>query len=492
MSVKSDPSWHQQREAEILRHVESLLSDKRFVVDTGDGRRPLTQFKRSVNRSDRSVEIKRRMIELGVADSTLQKQLPVGWTLDVRATTTRWWIFEKTLADVKLIVVSPTDSLIKGEPVTPMTEAELRQVLGRVPPPLGSGTKSRVPQTLLIVSTSGFTNDATKLADRLSERTVILIEPLEGGGWSVHGVPEVKGVLDALDPETEAAKRHRIREAVDSAQRELATSGIAAEKLAAQLVLPLDKVERELKQLAADRPGLAAKRFDGRLVIYRESTPPASGGAMPIVDRIKSLFSGSTSPERKIAFLAEKRTAISQQRDIVSDEVAALEQHEADLREQFQKNTSAIVRRRITQQVVQLRRDIERKQQMLQVLNQQLNVVAAHQHSLELIQQGQSIKLPDGDEMAADAAKAEEVLAELEAEHQLADELSGGVTLSGMSEAEQAVYEELMGETAPAKTGSIEPAKMPPVKSKSPAPAEVDSESTPQQQSSRRAPAEPG
>jgi hypothetical protein len=117
---------------------------------------------------------------------------------------------------------------------------------------------------------------------------------------------------------------------------------------------------------------------------------------------------------------------------------------------------------------VQLRKDIERRQQLLSVLNQQINVVSTHLHNLELQRQGKSASLPDSDEMAADAAAAEDVLAELQAGSELAESV-GTSAHGGMSDEEQAVYEELMNESKPAEPKksplSTEPGSVSPVPS---------------------------
>lgn len=170
---------------------------------------------------------------------------------------------------------------------------------------------------------------------------------------------------------------------------------------------------------------------------------------MPVFDKLKAIFTGGDPVDKKVAHLSERRAAISQQRDAVQDELLALEGHEGDLKEQFKTNESSIIRRRLTTQMVQLRKDIERKAQMLQMLNQQIDVAGGYLHNLELIKQGNSIKLPAGEDMAEYAAQAEEVLAELEAEAQVANEMTGSVTVSGMSEEEQAMYDELMAEIKP-------------------------------------------
>jgi hypothetical protein len=102
---------------------------------------------------------------------------------------------------------------------------------------------------------------------------------------------------------------------------------------------------------------------------------------------------------------------------------------------------------------LQLRKDIERRQQLLSVLNQQVNVVSTHLHNLELLQQGKTAHLPDTDEMATDAAAAEDMIAELQANSELADSVGGSIQ-GGMSAEEQALYDELEADAHPDKAKS--------------------------------------
>jgi hypothetical protein len=150
---------------------------------------------------------------------------------------------------------------------------------------------------------------------------------------------------------------------------------------------------------------------------------------------------------------------LGQQRDRSYEEIATLETKDAELREQFKNAGPELMKRRITSQLLQLRKDIERRQQLLNVLNQQVNVVSTHLHNLELVQQGQSAKLPDSEEMASDAAAAEEMLATLQESSEMAESV-GGVATGGMSAEEQALYDELLRETGAATTETV---KEPPV-----------------------------
>jgi hypothetical protein len=406
-----------------------------------------------VERSDHGVDLKRMMAEMNRPDRELQSQMPVGETLDVTLAQRRLMILKSIVGRLKVVCVSPTRSLIAGGDPQPLKTAEVQKVLGEIPPATGG-----VPSTVVLMCTSGFTIEAHELAVRRADRTVVMVEPNKAGGWAVFGPVETKALVDLFDPEADDSKRSRVREEIETGKAELTGSGIASDRIATRTQLPLQLVEAELKAYAKANPGLLAKRLDGRVVLFREgSVPTASsalasasgggGGDMPLIDRIKTLFARKGENEKKIAFLSERRTALNQQRDRSYEDMNNLEQQEASLRRSFKEATGDITKRRVTSQLLQLRKEIERRQQMLAVLNQQINVVSTHLHNLELVQQGQGAKLPDSEEVAADAAKAEEMLAQLEADNELAASVGGITSGAGMSAEEQALFEELERES---------------------------------------------
>ena len=475
MKNSPDPSVHRRREQEIIQHVERLLADDRLRIDTIRGARAVTTMQRDVSRTDKAVDLKRLMSELNRPDRELQNSMPVGESLEVTLSQTRWWLFSQVVGRLRVVCVSPTKALLTGEAAPPpMTPADVQKLLGGMPPSLGGA-----PTTVVIASTSGFTTEARELADRRAERTVILAEPNDVGGWRVSGPPETRALVDLFDPEADADKRRRVREHIQAATTDLLGGGVSADRLAAKAQLPQQLVESELKAYAAEHAGLAAKRLDGRLVLFREgsSAPVAAAGAaasaasggsdMPLFDRVKALFGRKGDDEKKISFLSERRAALCQQRDRSYEDMGVLEQQEADLRKQFKEATGSIPKRRITSQLLQLRKDIERRQQLLGVVNQQINVVSTHLHSLELVQQGKGAQLPSAEELTEDAVKAEEMLAELEASNELAGS-SGPLTGGGMTTEEQALFEELERESAEAAAPTPEPTESTAAAGKSP------------------------
>jgi hypothetical protein len=439
MKNSPDPTVHHAREKQIMAHVEALLGDSRLMVDTLAGRRAVPGLMPQASKTDRATDLKRLMTEMNRPDRELQSRMPVGQELEVTLRAKKWFFFTTTVGRLRVVCVSPNRALIANETPKPLDLAETRKLLAAYPPTPG------VPTTVVLVSTCGFEINAHEAATRTADRTVILVEPNDVGGWNPHGPVETKALVDLFDPEADEEKRRRLTEIIETHQVDLLQGGVSAERLAAKSQLPLQFIENELKSYAKQNAGLAAKRLDGKVVLFREGSLPAdaSGGPdMPLMDRIKSLFSRKGETDKKIAFLSERNAALNQQRERIDEEIKTLIQKEDELQQQFKDTTSAISRRRITSQLVQLRKDIDRRNQLMQVVNQQINVVGTHLHNLTLTKQGTGAKLPDSEEIATDAAAAEEMLAQLQADNELADQV-GSVATAGMSAEEQALYEEL-------------------------------------------------
>lgn len=465
MKNSPDPSVHRMLQQQMMQHVQHLLDDDRLRVDTVQGRRPVTSLLREINRTDRAVELKRTMSEMDLPDRDLEARMPVGEMLDVLLGRRKWLVLRQPVGRLKVICISPTRALLSGEAPAPMTTADVQKVLAEVPPPLRGA-----PVTLVLMSTSGFAIATHEMAERRSDRTLILVEPNDAGGWSVYGPAETRALADLFDPEAEDKKRQRIVEYIQSHRGDLLSSGLATDAIAAKTQLPLQLIENQLREYARSNPGLTAKRLDGRVVLFPEGTmPPAaataaaagsSGGGgsdMPFIERLKSLFSRKGDTEKKIALLSERRATMGLQRDRAYEEMSALEQKESELRQQFKDARAPLTRRRITSQLLQLRKDLERRQQLLSVLNQQMNIVSTHLHNLELVQQGHGSQLPDSQELTSDAEAAEAVLAELQANTELASSVSQSSPTGGLSDEEQALFEELEREASSGTAAAPQP-----------------------------------
>ena len=403
---------------------------------------------------------------LNKPDFKLQDSLPLGRGFDVRLSRQVLLAFNQTVGQLRVASLPPLRALASGDTPEPMTAQGVREAVSKLPPVGGrrngiaNGNANAGPMTLILFAGGGFTQDARDTARAFVDGPpTVLIEPNTAGGFDVTGPAGAGPLMELLDPEGEADRRRRARLALDARRADLITGAVSLERVARETHLPVRLVEAEARLWAREHPeGVRVKTIDGAPMLFRDASlaaAPANGGkgpAMPrsasMTDRLRKLFGASTADERKISYLAERRAALTRQRDLAYEELGTLEEKEAELRESFKADESVLARRRITSQLVQLQKDIERRRQTTGVLNQQINVVGTHLHNLEIARQGSTAALPSSEEIAEDAAKAEEVLADLQASSELADELAGNLGSLGLSTEEAALYEQLSAEAA--------------------------------------------
>ena len=87
-----DPSVHRQRERRLIEHVQTVLNDDRLRIDTIRGLRPVRTAIRTIQRSDRALDLRRRMAEMGTPDRKLESQMPVGETIELTLQRRAWFI----------------------------------------------------------------------------------------------------------------------------------------------------------------------------------------------------------------------------------------------------------------------------------------------------------------------------------------------------------------------------------------------------------------
>ncbi len=426
-------------EQRMMDHVRRLLDDSRLRIDTLSGRRVVQSLEKEVEVADQSLELKRLMSQLNCADRTIESAMPVQPSLRVILKRRKWFVFTQPTGQLEVHCLSPVQALLSGQPPAALTGSEVQKWLTS-----HNATRARVPLTLVLMCPSGFTREAHDLAERRADRTLILVEPNAAGGWNVVGPSETKSLVDLFDPESVEQKQSRLTELIARRQAELLSGGLAGDKLAAATGLPIGFVESFLKNYAAQSGDLLSRRLEGRVVLFSTSAapPPRQGVAMPLLQRIRAIFSGQGEEEKKIAFLSERRAMLAQQRERSVEQMDQLEKRETELRRSFSDSPAESARRRIASQLLQTRKELARRQQLLSVTAQQEEIIAAHLHNLQLVRQGRKAALPAGDQLAADAQMAEETLADLQA---LSEMGSQNLTVheGGLSQEEQELYEQL-------------------------------------------------
>ena len=454
MKTSVDPTFHRDREKQFIEHVRNLLDDDRLRPDTTRGRRPITTLMPSITEGEvgvvRGEKVKRLMLELGVTDRSLQSRMPVGERIEVTLRQRNFWMFKKTVGELVTACISPTRELLKGETPKPLSAAEVNAFLSQVKRSSGGPD---VPATVVLMSTSGFAPEARDLASHAGSRTLVVVEPNDAGGWNVSGPSDAPDLTELFDPEQEESKRHRVHEYLEENKFDLMSGGIVSEKIAARTQLPLQVVEAELKSYARENPGLAARRIDGKLMLFREgsafSTDPG-GSNMPFWETVKGIFKRNESTDRKIGRLAAERAGLTAQRERSYDEIAAVEKKESELTKSF-KEATALAQRRIATEISQLRKDIERRQQILGAIDKKINVINTGIHTLELQNQVSPEKLKTLENIAASSEDVEVGMAALQ---QLDEEANSveGIGATEVPDDVQAILDELKGKTeAPAE-----------------------------------------
>lgn len=454
-----DPSVHRKREELLMEHVQRLLEEKKLRLETRSGRKSISILRSEVTRDDREVDLKRLMSEMDIYDRELQNRMPVGQHLTATLWSDFLIFFKRMVGRLHVVCLSPREALLEGKTAPELGGKEVREALARTVPP-----GSNVADTVILLSSSGFDESARALTKGDGPQSLILVEPNEAGGWKITGPARLLDLCEQLDPEKVAEKRKRVRSEIELKTAELLMGGLPARSIAEKTQLPLQLVEDELELYGSQTPGLVARRLDGNVVLFREgaaSLPGPGGADMPFIQRLKSMFGMKDDDAKKIALLSERRAAINVQKDKAIEEMQALEKRESEMKDQFKETSSAATKKRIASQMVQLRKEMEHKQQLLGIMNQQETVINAQLRNLEVLKQGQGAQLPSSEALADDAAKAEEMLADLQA----SAEMAGSMTATGMglSDEEQAMLEELEAETSgkdkEPKDKSAEPAK---------------------------------
>jgi division protein CdvB (Snf7/Vps24/ESCRT-III family) len=207
-------------------------------------------------------------------------------------------------------------------------------------------------------------------------------------------------------------------------------------------------VELELKSYAKERPGLTARKIDGRVMLYREGSAVSAdlgGSTMPFWERIRGIFKREESTERKIARLSAERASLSAQRERCYDEIASVEKREGELTKSF-KDATALAQRRIATEISQLRKDIERRQQILATIDKKANVINTGIHTLELKQQVDPEKLKTLENISVDTEDVETGMAALQQLDEEANEVAG-IGTTDVPDDVQSILDELRGTT---------------------------------------------
>jgi len=404
--------------------------------------RPIRGAQFDVSEEYEAGPVRAALVDSGRFDRDLEREFPGSRMILCRGYEKRFLFFRREVSRTLACVIAPPAPLLddRGTP-PPVGLAELREFVRR------RVGVSRSPVVVAICSPSGFRNDVWEAEwDQPNVRVVLAAPRGESGGWRVRGLWKNADdrLVQMFDPEGVADKLERVKADLESRSGDLLTGGLSASEMAQRLDLPMGVLARALTAATRADPELHVRPAGDDLVVFRGAPARSSweSGAMSVTDWLRSLFSSKGEEARKINLLSERRALLSQKRDRLYDDIAKLEQKEADLVRQGREAGSAVMRRRLAAQIAQLRRDLSRANTTAAMLNQQVNVISTHIHNLTLIQQGEMAKLPNAEDLTEDAVRAEELLETLRADADLVGNLETDVAESMMTQEEQDILKE--------------------------------------------------
>jgi len=420
-----DAGRARQIEAEFLAGVEANLRQTR---GSGLATRP-----RVVRQDD--VSVRRE-----------QRQPPSGGRLIVHSFERRWWVLRRRSGVTVASVLVPPDAL---------TEAADREM-----PPVDLGdlvdhvhdliVDPEVPHVISVCSPSGFTDDVYRAGLEIPNVTLVLVSPEAEGGWRVESSGgEIDESMRALfDPGNTSREADWIRKEIMGRLQVAHPAAVSAASMAAQRRLPVEFVTGIFEDAARSNPRLRLER-SGSDVRLHGGAPAAHRAAdtIGILARIRALFEEDAANAVRLADLTEQRTALTQQRDRVFEDMGRLEQRETALLAEGRAATADSARRRLAGELAQVRREHGLQTTLAGVIGSQVDILSTHIHHLTLLQQGRQVPLPDADELTRHAVDAEQMLEGLWAEAEQATELAVGSDMPATDE-EAAILREFEGKTA--------------------------------------------
>jgi hypothetical protein len=447
--------------AKALQYETDFLAGVEVNFEAAKGR----DFRGSMwdrSEADESDRLRALLASNRVYDRERLKTLPANRRVAVHGYERRLWLWKRRTGVAIASVVSPLGHYASPSASGAAPPIGLGELVDHVRRLVGD---SKVPHIVGVCSPSGFTDEARAARLETANATVVLIEPDGAGGWRTHGVGETvdSRLLRIFDPEGAKQKLDRVRRAIAERSTDLLTGGLSASSIARSVNLPEEVVRQGFEQTALKDPELRVSHQDGEFLLFRGAPQsPQEKRAMNVIDRIRQLFSREGDEAAKINVLAERRAGLSQRRDRIYEEIAKLEQKEADLFAQGKAATSAVPKRRLAAQIAQLRKDIARQNTTAAMLNQQINIISTDIHNLTLIQQGQMARLPDSAELTEHAVEAEELLETLKADAELVGSLAVGQESALVAADELAILKEFEEEKEQAKVAEAPPQRAAP------------------------------
>ena len=172
-------------------------------------------------------------------------------------------------------------------------------------------------------------------------------------------------------------------------------------------------------------------------------TPLAEeGNTMSLWSRIRKLLRLKPTVAERVRDLTAQRVQIEQQRFEIDQKVDALEASERQYIEQGATAASGAEKKQLAGKLMRARRELRRHKAQAQMFSQQIDVIGTHIHHLTLAEQGKRLELPSSEDLTREAAEAEQVVAQVAANADLAASIEVSPETPAMAQEEADILKE--------------------------------------------------
>jgi hypothetical protein len=426
----------------------------------------LTQgsFKADDVRSEATLEgseaLRAELSRLGVFDRDALERLPGSASVELHFTRKALGgLFRNTVARVRTRVLAPVAELVRGQPGRPVGREEVLDALARyqVLP------RGKRPTGVVFACASGFTDEARRLVEsQPAEMSLVLVGGRADGGFDVALPGRLKGSPWAklFELESQDARLARLRLHLEQNATLLDSRGVSLPELAGKLGLPAVEVEALVRQACRTDPRLMTVTQDGRTLLCR--TPLGMEAATmkstaSLWSRMRRMLGFKPTVPEQVRTLTAQRVQLEQQRHEFDGKVNTLEAEERELLARGAAARTDAEKKQLAGKLIRARRELSRLRSQATLFTNQIDVIGTQIHHLTVAEQGRRIALPSAEELTAQAAEAERVMAEQSANAELARQIEVTGETPAMADEEEAIFAEFAqaaGETAATKSAA--------------------------------------
>lgn len=381
-------------------------------------------------------------------------------------------LLRRPVARVRVRVLAPVEALLRNEAPGPVGREQVLDALAayEVLP-----ARHR-PSGVVLASATGFTPEAESLVERSGGPTLVLLGGRADGGWDVTLPAAVQKSAWArlFELESQDERLRRLFHHLEQQATLVDSRGVPLAELAERLGLSYKQTEALVRRACRSEPRLMTVTYQGQTHVCR-SPLAEEGNAMSIWARIRKLLRLKPTTAERVRELTAQRVQIEQQRFEVDQKVDVLEAEERRLIQQGAAAASQTERRQMAGKLLRLRRELRRHRAQAQLYTQQIDIIGTHIHHLTLAEEGKRLELPKAEDLTREAAQAEQVVAEVAANADLAASIEVAGQTPMMAEEEAAILEEFKQVAA----GQQAQAAAPPAERAAATPAESDAEQAP-------------